>query len=596
MEWDEKSAESLHEPRGIGPHYIHRHDVVVVGAGLAALRAAISAAGEYDVGVVSKLFPTRSHSGAAQGGVAATLANMDEDHWEWHMFDTVKGSDYLGDQDAIEILVKEAPQVVREMEHMGCPFSRIPDGRLAQRTFGGHNKEFGRGDKALRAVFAADRTGHAMLQTLWEQCVKHRVRVYSEFVVLSLIIRDGVCRGVCALELRTGEVHVFHARAVIFGTGGYARIYRVTSNSWTNTGDGLSICLRAGIPIQDLEFVQFHPTGLYPNGILITEGARGEGGYLRNNAGERYMERYAPAKIELGPRDVVARGTQTEILEGRGINGGEYVHLDVTHLGKEKIMERLPQIAEVVLKFAGVDITRKPIPVLPTAHYSMGGIPVDLHCRVLGDGKERVVQGLYAAGECSCVSVHGANRLGTNSLLEATLFGRRAGKAVVRDLREGLELFDLPADAAESALEEVSRLREAKGPEKIALIRNDLRETMQIKAGIFREAGSLQKALDKIMELKDRCRSVGLEDHGKVFNTEMLEAIELSHMLDFGKVIVAGALNRTESRGSHFRTDYPERDDENWLRHTLAFMEGDKVRFEYKPVRITRFQPKARTY
>jgi succinate dehydrogenase / fumarate reductase flavoprotein subunit len=596
MRWDEKEAESLHEPRGIAPHYIHRHDVIVVGAGLAALRAAIEAGKEYDVGVVSKLFPTRSHSGAAQGGVAATLANVDEDHWEWHMFDTVKGSDYLGDQDAIEILVKDAPLVIREVEHMGCPFSRLPDGRMAQRTFGGHYKDFGRGEKAMRAVFAADRTGHAILQTLWEQCVKHRVRIYTEFMVLSLIVKDGVCRGVCALELRTGEVHVFHARAVVMGSGGYARIYKVTSNSWTNTGDGLSICLRAGLPIQDLEFVQFHPTGLYPNGILVTEGARGEGGYLKNDAGERFMERYAPDKMELGPRDVVARGARTEILEGRGINGGEYVHLDVRHIGAEKIMERLPQIHEVVLKFAGIDMVEKPIPVLPTAHYSMGGIPVTIDCRMLADGKEKILTGLYAAGECSCVSVHGANRLGTNSLLEATLFGRRAGRSARGDLRKGLDFSDLPVDAADAAIEEVSRLRDARGAEKIAAIRNELRETMQEKVGVFREAKKLQEAMDKILEFRDRFGSVGLDDHGKVFNTEMIEALELAHMLDFGKVIIAGAINRTESRGSHFRTDFPARDDDNWLRHTLAFLEGNEVRFEYKPVRITRFQPKARTY
>lgn len=596
MKWDEKESESLHEPLGIGPHYIHRHDVIIIGAGLAALRAAIEAAGEYDVGVVSKLFPTRSHSGAAQGGVAATLSNVDEDHWEWHMFDTVKGSDYLGDQDAIEILTKDAPRVIREIEHMGCPFSRASDGLLDQRTFGGHTKDFGRGGSAMRAVFAADRTGHAMLQTLWEQCVKHKVRVYTEFVLLSLIIRDGICRGVCALELRTGEVHVFHARAVMLGTGGYARIYKVTSNSWTNTGDGLSICLRAGLPIQDLEFVQFHPTGLYPNGILVTEGARGEGGYLKNDAGERFMEKYAPAKMELAPRDVVSRAIRTEILEGRGIKGGQYVELDVRHLGAEKIMERLPQIHEVVLKFSGTDMTKQAIPVLPTAHYSMGGIPVDLDCRVLADGSEKVVRGLYAAGECSCVSVHGANRLGTNSLLEATLFGRRAGKAIVRDLRAGMEIEGLPADGAEAALEEVSRLRGAKGKETISGLRDELRETMQEKVGIFREEKALREALEKIVELRGRFSEVGLTDHGKVFNTEMLEALELSHMLDFGELIVSGALNRTESRGSHFRTDYPNRDDENWLKHTIAYLEGGRVRFEYKPVRITRFQPKARTY
>ena len=596
MVWDQTEAVKLHEPLGVKPRQIHRHDLIVVGAGLAALRGAIEAAGEFDVGVVSKLFPTRSHSGAAQGGIAATLANMDEDHWEWHMFDTVKGSDYLGDQDAIEILVKEAPQVVREMEHFGCPFSRMPDGRLLQRTFGGHVKDFGQGGPALRAAFAADRTGHAMLHTLYEQSVKHRVRIYAEFDVLSLIIRDGVCRGVVALELRTGEIHVFHARAVLLGTGGYARAYQITTNAWANSGDGLALALHAGLPLEDLEFVQFHPTGLYPHGILVTEGARGEGGFLFNGQGERFMERYAKDKMELAPRDVISRAIQTEIEAGRGIAGKTCVHLDIRHLGREKIMERLPQITELCLKFGGVDPIQEPIPILPTAHYSMGGIPTDIHCHVLLDGKQKPVLGLYAAGECACVSVHGANRLGTNSLLEAVRYGRRAGKTLVQDLRAGLGFSDLAADAAETALAEVKKLREAQGPEKVGTLRAELQETMMAQVGVFREEKSLKQAVAKVRELRARFQKIGLHDHGRVMNTELESAFEFGHMLDFTLVIAEGALNRTESRGAHARRDFPQRDDEKWLKHTLAWLEAEKIRFDFKPVTITRFAPKARTY
>ena len=596
MVWDQTEALKLHEPLGVKPRQIHRHDVVVVGAGLAALRGAIEAAAEADVGVVTKLFPTRSHSGAAQGGIAATLANQDEDHWEWHMFDTIKGSDYLGDQDAIEILVKEAPQVVREMEHFGCPFSRMDDGRLAQRTFGGHVKDFGQGGPALRAVFAADRTGHALLHTLWEQSVKRGVRVYAEFVVLSLIIRDGVCRGVVALELATGEVHLFHARAVLLGTGGYARAYRITTNAWANTGDGLSLSLRAGLPLEDLEFVQFHPTGLYPHGILVTEGARGEGGFLFNGKGERFMERYAKEKMELAPRDVISRAIETEILEGRGIAGKTCVHLDIRHLGREKIMERLPQITELCLKFAGKDAVSEPIPILPTAHYSMGGIPTDLDCHVLLDGKQKPVIGLYAAGECACVSVHGANRLGTNSLLEAVLYGRRAGKSMVRDLRAGLGTADLFEDAAAAAIAEVEKLRAAQGKEKVATLRDELQQLMMSQVGVFREEKGLRPAVAKIRELRGRYQQVGLMDRGRIMNTELESALEFGHMLDFALVIAEGALARTESRGAHARRDFPQRDDQHWLKHTLAWLEGEKIRFDYKPVTITRFAPKARTY
>ncbi len=593
---NKEEAERLHEPRGIPLHNLHRHDVVVVGAGLAGLSGALEAAKVGDVGVITKVFPTRSHSGAAQGGIAASLANEEEDHWEWHMFDTVKGSDYLGDQNAIEILVREAPSVVRGMEHMGCPFSRTEDGRVAQRKFGGHTKDFGKGGPVLRACYAADRTGHVLLHTLWEQCVKHQVRFYSEYFALSLIVKDKVCRGVVALDMATGEVHIFHARVVLLGTGGYGRAFSITSNSLANTGDGLGLVLRVGIPLEDMEFVQFHPTGLYPHGILITEGARGEGGHLINDKGERFMERYAPEKMELAPRDVISRAIQTEIDEGRGVGGKGYVHLDLRHIGADKIRELLPQIAEVVLKFVGVDITKAPIPIQPTAHYSMGGIPTDLDCHVLADGKGEILKGLYAAGECACVSVHGANRLGTNSLLEAALYGRRAGLALAQEVKEGLPFAELPEEAAEPTLKELEWLLGAGGEEIVADLRTRLQEEMMANCGVFRNEKDLSLLLETVKELQKRYQKIGIKDRSRCFNTELIEAIEFCYLLDFAELIVAGALNRQESRGAHARTDYRERDDANWLKHTLAFKTDQGIRFDYKPVTITRFKPKARVY
>ncbi len=588
--------ETIHDVEGVPVHSVHRHDVVIIGAGLAGMRAAVETSGEHDVAVISKVFPTRSHSGAAQGGIAASLANEEEDHWEWHMFDTIKGSDYLGDQDVIETLVKEAPIVVREFEHFGAAFSRTAEGRIAQRLFGGHTKDFGRGGPVLRACYAVDRTGHVLLHTLYEVCIKNEVRFYSEFHALSLIVDDGVCRGVVAWDIINGGVHVFHAKVVMFGTGGYGKVFKITSNALANTGDGLGLVLRAGLPLEDMEFVQFHPTGLYLQGILVSEAARGEGGYLINGKGERFMEKYAPSKMELAPRDLVSRSIQTEIDEGRGVNGEAYVYIDLRHLGREKIMHQLPQIHELAWKFLHVDCTKEPIPIQPTGHYSMGGIPTDIDGRVLLDGKKTPVKGFYAAGECSCVGVHGANRLGTNSLLEASLFGRRCGKSIIGFLRDNKKFPELPSTAATEAIAMVNDLLFADGKEKVGEIREDLQVKMTGKCGIFRSEKQLKELAGELKELEKRYGNIRLDDKSQTFNTDLLEALELGNMLEFTELIVEGALTRKESRGAHSRTDYPDRDDKDWLKHTLAWKKDGQVRFDYKPVTITRFQPKERKY
>ena len=564
------------------------HDVIVVGAGLAGLRAALSCS-EHDVAVVTKVYPSRSHSGAAQGGIAASLGNAAEDDWEKHMFDTVKGSDYLGDQDAIEILVKEAPEVVFEFEHLGACFSRTDDGRIAQRNFGGHSSP--------RACYAADWTGHTLLHTLYEQAIRRGIRFYSEYFALALAVEEGVCRGVVARNIQTGELVTFHSRAVVLGTGGYGRAFSITSNAGANTGDGLHLTVRAGLPLEDMEFVQFHPTGFRGLGILVTEGARGEGAYLLNAEGERFMKNYAPGKMELAPRDVISRAIQTEISEGRGFKG-DYVHLDLTHLGVAKIEKQLPQITDLSVSFVGIDPRVEPIPIQPTAHYSMGGIPVTIQGEVLADERDTVVEGLYAAGECACVSVHGANRLGTNSLLEASLFGRRAGQACDKFLTQRRDDAKpaFPEGLTTEIEHEVRELLASDGDESAAALRCELQEAMMELCGIYREKAKLETCLAKVKELQERFQRVGLSDHGDVFNTEFNEAVETRNLLEFAEFIVEGALAREESRGAHSRTDFTSRDDENWLKHTMAFKRDDGIELRFKPVVINDYQPQERKY
>jgi succinate dehydrogenase / fumarate reductase flavoprotein subunit len=570
---------------------MYSHDVIIVGSGLAGLRAALEMAGHLDVAIISKVYPSRSHSGAAQGGVAAALSNMDGDSVEAHTYDTVKGADFIGDQDAIEILCSDAPRTIIELEHYGCAFSRTDENKIAQRAFGGHSFK--------RACYSADRTGHALLHTLFEQSMKRgaELQIYSEWYVTRLIIEDGICRGVVALDIKTGKLEIFHAKTILFATGGYGRAFKITSNAYANTGDGITAAYKAGIPLQDMEFVQYHPTGLYEHGILLSEAARGEGGYLINSDGDRFMSKYAPTKMELGPRDIVSRSEQTEINEGRGAGPKkDYVLLDLRHLGKAKIMERLPQIYHLAKDFIDVDAIKDPVPIQPTAHYSMGGIPADNDCQVFLNETE-LCKGFFAAGECSCISVHGANRLGTNSLLEALVFGRRAGKKMLHATNE-MKFSPVNEKKEISAAKlEIDKLLYNKGSEHLASIREELQETMTYKVGVYRNANDMEQAQQKVNELKDRFTRVKVSEKGKNFNVNIQEALELSHMLEYSELIVAGAKARKESRGAHSRDDYPNRDDENWMKHTLVFRQPDgSCELKYKPVRVTRFEPEERTY
>ena len=573
----------------------HQYDVIIVGAGLAGLRAAIEMDEDLNVAVLTKVFATRSHSGAAQGGIGAALGNEEEDNWEWHMFDTIKGSDYLGDQDAIEILAKDAPRAIYELEHLGVPFNRTKEGKIAQRAFGGHTRNFGEAP-VKRACYAADRTGRVILDTLWEQCLRRGVVFHDEFQMMSLIVRDGQCCGLIAYELATGKLHTFHSKAVLLATGGAGKIYKTTSNAFASTGDGLAIAYYAGALLEDMEFVQFHPTGIYKLGILISEAARGEGGVLRNKDGERFMERYAPVIKDLAPRDMVSRCMLEEIRNGKGIEGKDYLHLDLVLLGKEVLETKLSEITGFARTYAGVDPVQEPIPVHPTCHYMMGGIAANADGNVIIDNAGTPFPGLYAAGECACVSVHGSNRLGCNSLLDLLVFGRRAGKEMNRVV-SSIERVKLPPKSEKEIGDRINALMENTGKERSSHIRSELQEVMMDKVSVFRTGEDLLRALEKVLELKDRYAKVSLKDRGNCFNRDLIEAIELGYMLDLAEVITIGALKREESRGAHYREDYPERDDKKWLVHTLCkFSDAEGPQISYKPVTITRFQPKERTY
>jgi len=582
---------------------IHKYDTVIVGAGGAGMRAAIEATKRSRTAVLTKLYPTRSHTGAAQGGMAAALANVEEDNWEWHTFDTIKGGDYLVDQDAAEILAKEAIDAVLDLEKMGLPFNRTPEGRIDQRRFGGHTRNHGEA-AVRRACYAADRTGHMILQTLYQNCVKEGVEFFNEFYVLDQLITevDGVKRssGVVAYELATGEIHIFQAKAVIYASGGTGKFFKVTSNAHTLTGDGQAAVYRRGLPLEDMEFFQFHPTGIWRMGILLTEGARGEGGILRNKDGERFMEKYAPVMKDLASRDVVSRAIYTEIREGRGCGPeGDHVYLDLTHLPPEQLDAKLPDITEFARTYLGIEPYTDPIPIQPTAHYAMGGIPTNVQGEVLSDNTT-VVPGLYAAGEVACVSVHGANRLGTNSLLDINVFGRRSGIAAA-EYAHANDFVALPEDPAALVVETIEQLRNSTGNERVSDIRRELQETMDANVMVFRTEQTIKTAVEKIGELRARYRNVAIQDKGKRFNTDLLEAVELGNLLELAEVMAVSALARKESRGGHYREDFPNRDDVNFMRHTMAYREVDangteSIRLDYKPVVQTRYQPMERKY
>ncbi len=594
----------------------HTFDAVIVGAGGAGLMAALHASKGANVAVISKLYPTRSHTGTAQGGIAAPLANMEEDNPDWYMYDTVKGGDYLVDQDAAEVLARESIDAVIELEHMGLPFDRTPDGRIEQRRFGGHSADYGK-RPVMRSCKSADRTGHMILQTLYQNCIKHKVRFFDEFFVIDLIIEHGQCKGAIAVDINTGEYHVFRAKATLLASGGFGRIFKVTSNAHSLTGDPVASVFRRNLPLEDMEFFQFHPTGIYKMGILLSEAARGEGGVFVNGKGERFMERYAPTMKDLASRDVCSRSIYLEIKDGRGVNGKDYVYLDIRPEtinryksgpgGKEvtahELEKKLPDIIEMMRIYLGVEPMKEGVPIQPTAHYAMGGVPTDIDGRALLDEKGTTVEGLYAAGECACVSVHGANRLGTNSLVDLVVFGRRAGMAM-REYVQGANFSPLPDAPEYDVVTELERIRNQKGSEKAALVRNKMQETMMDNVGVFRTGPMIQTALNDVRELKERFCEIQIDDKGKRFNTDLLETFELGCMLDLAEATALSALERTESRGAHSRDDHPKRDDVNWLKHTFVRYTGApstsptsaQNEITFKPVVITKFEPKERTY
>ncbi|NMR28340.1 succinate dehydrogenase flavoprotein subunit [Crystallibacter degradans] len=593
---------------------VHKYDVVIVGAGGAGMRAAIESGQRARTAVLTKLYPTRSHTGAAQGGMCAALANVEEDNWEWHTFDTVKGGDYLVDQDAAEVMAKEAIDAVLDLEKMGLPFNRTPEGKIDQRRFGGHTRDHGK-SPVRRACYAADRTGHMILQTLYQNCVKHNVEFYNEYYVLDLLIveedatrEDGSTykqkrvAGVVSYDLASGEIHVFQAKSVVFASGGVGKVFKTTSNAHTLTGDGMGIAFRRGIPLEDMEFFQFHPTGLAGLGILLSEAARGEGAILRNSDGERFMERYAPTIKDLAPRDIVARSMANEVREGRGCGPNkDYVLLDLTHLEPAHIDAKLPDITEFARTYLGVEPYTDPVPVFPTAHYAMGGIPTTIKAEVLQDN-DTVVPGLYAAGEVACVSVHGSNRLGTNSLLDINVFGKRAGIAAA-EYAKTAEYVEVPEDADQFTIDLIEQVRSANGTERVAQLRKELQDTMDANVQVFRSEQTLNETLNVIASLRERYKNIGIQDRGRRFNLDLLEAVELGFLLDMAQVMTVAALHREESRGGHFREDFPDRDDEKFMKHSMAYKDDlatsesvAGIRLETKPVIFTRYEPMVRKY